>query len=134
MLDASVPGPIRRYKRLEVVAALVILSIVFALGIMVMLDKDIAFVWRVLPAAFLLPFILWLLGSRANTRTLRRAAAHNYLLCPACTYDLRTLDKEGACPECGRAYEHEAVRAQWLDAQRRLKRTSRGGVDREPPA
>jgi hypothetical protein len=55
-------------------------------------------------------------------RALRRAAAHEYLLCPDCTYDLRTLDATGTCPECGRAYEHAAVRATWLDAQRRLTR------------
>ena len=60
---------------------------------------------------------------RLAKNALRRAAAHNYVLCPECTYDLRTLDVTGACPECGRAYEHEAVRAQWLDAARRLKRT-----------
>lgn len=55
-------------------------------------------------------------------RMISRAAAHDHLLCPDCTYDLRTLDAAGACPECGRAYEHDAVRAQWVDAQRRLKR------------
>ncbi|MEQ9097043.1 MAG: hypothetical protein RIE32_12355 [Phycisphaerales bacterium] len=52
-----------------------------------------------------------------------RAVRADHLLCPQCTYDLRTLDAAGACPECGRAYEHGAVRAQWVDAQRRLKRT-----------
>ena len=60
---------------------------------------------------------------RVAKNVLRRVAAHDHLLCPECTYDLRTLDAAGTCPECGRAYEHEAVRAQWLDAQRRLKRT-----------
>ena len=51
-----------------------------------------------------------------------RAAAHDHLLCPECTYDLRTLGEMGTCPECGRAYEHEAIRERWLDAERRLKR------------
>lgn len=64
---------------------------------------------------------VWLLRQSAR-RTLRRAAAHDHLLCPDCAYDLRTLDATGTCPECGRRYEHAAVRATWLDAQRRLTR------------
>ncbi len=55
-------------------------------------------------------------------RARRRAKAHDHLLCPDCAYDLRTLYANGTCPECGRLYQHEAVRATWLDAQRRLKR------------
>ncbi|MFI4915047.1 MAG: hypothetical protein ACIAS6_00895 [Phycisphaerales bacterium JB060] len=70
----------------------------------------------------------------AAKRYIRRAAAHDHLLCPECLYDLRTLDEAGVCPECGRAYEHAAVRRQWVDAQRRIERTSRGGVDHQPPA
>jgi len=61
------------------------------------------------------------LCQRRVRRTVRRAAAADHLRCPDCLYDFRTLDAAGACSECGRAYEHAAVRAQWLDAQRRLK-------------
>ena len=64
--------------------------------------------------------IFWDLSCK---RALRRAAAHDYLLCPDCTYELGNLRETGHCPECGRAYEHAAVRAQWIDAERRLKRT-----------
>ncbi|MFI4882423.1 MAG: hypothetical protein ACIAQU_07550, partial [Phycisphaerales bacterium JB064] len=74
------------------------------------------------------PAIVWaavacvLVAYRLAKRALRRAPAADYLLCPDCTYDLRTLDDAGTCPECGRAYEHDTVRAQWAEAERRLKR------------
>lgn len=63
--------------------------------------------------------VLW---RHLAVRALRRAAAADHLLCPECLYDLRTLDATGTCPECGRAYEHDAVRQQRIDAERRLKR------------
>ena len=66
--------------------------------------------------------VAWLFWEIAARRAFRRAADAKHLLCPDCCYDLRTLDEAGTCPECGRAYEHDAVRAQWLDAERRLKR------------
>jgi hypothetical protein len=66
---------------------------------------------------------------RDARRAAHRAAAHDHLLCPDCTYDLRTLDETGTCPECGRAYEHGAVRATWLDAQQRLRRGRHAPLD-----
>lgn len=80
-----------------------------------------------IPNGLLFP-IVWLclacvyLCHRSAKRALRRAAAHDHLLCPDCLYDLRNLDATGTCPECGRASEHDAVRAQWVDAERRLIR------------
>jgi hypothetical protein len=122
MLDASVPEAIRRPKRWGMVLSL---AVFLTLAVTMMLDT-----WDVLagPNAWL----VWscaavagpglLLCHVASKRAIRRAAAHDHLLCPDCTYDLRTLDATGTCPECGRAYEHDAVRAQWVDAARRLKR------------
>ncbi|MCW5757390.1 MAG: hypothetical protein KIT54_09160 [Phycisphaeraceae bacterium] len=78
-------------------------------------------------------FFAWLLEGSAKS-ALRRAIANDHLLCPACTYDLRSLAEEGACPECGRACEHAAVRAQWLDAQRRFKRHLRARPAAAPHA
>lgn len=134
MLDASVPEAIRRYKRMEILFIATFIPLFCAPGILSVYGIQVfgsISLWHVLLP---LPYVLWLLSWRGIRRTTRRAAAHDHLLCPDCTYDLRTLDETGACPECGRAYEHEAVRAQWMDAARRLKRTSRGGVDHQPPA
>lgn len=74
------------------------------------------------PAMILCLAVFVLLCYTFAKRALRRASAYGHLLCPECTYDLRALDATGTCPECSRAYEHDAVRAQWLDAERRLKR------------
>ncbi|MFI4915046.1 MAG: hypothetical protein ACIAS6_00890 [Phycisphaerales bacterium JB060] len=133
MLDASVPGAIRRYKRMEILFIATFLPVFCAPGILsvygVHVFRSISLWYLLLP----LPYVLWLLSWRGIRRTLRRAAAHDLLICPECLYDLRTLDEAGVCPECGRAYEHKAVRAQWVDAQRRLRRT-RGGDEGRAPA
>ncbi len=122
LLDASVPGPIRRNQWWAAAITLAMLGAMFAF---ILLDAPAtgpaSSPWAIFGPMWLGAGVL-LLVHRQNTRTLRRAAAHNYVLCPECLYDLRTLDAAGACPECGRAYEHGAVRAQWLDAARRLTR------------
>ena len=95
---------------------LIVLRIAEASGIFPRLG--IAWIASALVAAV----IYFLICHRRAQQTLRRAATHDHLLCPDCLYDLRALDATDTCPECGRAYEHDAVRAQWLDAERRLKR------------
>ena len=39
-----------------------------------------------------------------------------YRVCPNCEYPLQGLPGEGSCPECGRAYELDALRGQWEKA------------------
>jgi len=121
-IDAALPGPIRRWKWRGLLVVLVAGLAAFAV-----LAIDAAALPFSTIAGWNIPLMLAmfagvLLCKRAARRVVGRAAAADHLLCPECTYDLRTLDEAGACPECGRAYEHGAVRAQWLDAQRRLKR------------
>ena len=121
-IDQSVPRPVRGPMRWAVGFAVIVMFVpigfialdAFALNDRVPNVLFPAIVW----AAVACVVVAYLLSKRA----LRRAAAADHLLCPECTYDLRTLDEAGACPECGRAYEHEAVRAQWAEAERRLKR------------
>ena len=124
-VDAGLPEPIRRASRGYVVSLTVIVLALMAVFALDMMDVVPDLGNAPMVAYFVLfvtAIVFWHLASK---RTLRRAAAHEHLLCPQCTYDLRTLDAVGTCPECGRAYEHEAVRATWLDAQRRLKRRPR---------
>lgn len=52
-----------------------------------------------------------LLANQAIRRSMRRAKAADYRLCPGCAYDLRDLGESGACPECGLPFQRSAVRA-----------------------
>lgn len=58
-----------------------------------------------------LTLFAWL-GHRKKMR-LRRARQLSWLACERCMYDLGSLDESGVCPECGRPYERERVRARW---------------------
>jgi hypothetical protein len=54
--------------------------------------------------------------SRIQTRKWRRVAHDcDYELCPDCGYWLHELPAKHVCPECGRGYEIDAVRAAWLN-------------------
>ncbi|MEQ9097040.1 MAG: hypothetical protein RIE32_12340 [Phycisphaerales bacterium] len=122
LLDRRIPGAVRRCMWWNVWVngpmPLVILMAIILGG----LGATPFIRWVGVPSLAVVA-IGWALFCHASIkRTLRRAAAHEHLLCPECLYDLRTLHAAGACPECGRAYEREAVRAQWVDAQRRLTR------------
>lgn len=134
MLDASVPGPIRRCKRIELLVLVIWVAIAFIPGYLLWYGVNVLPAPRAYVVVVLLPMITFVLIARMPRNILRRAAAHDHLLCPDCTYDLRTLDATGTCPECGRAYEHEAVRAQWVDAARRLEHRKLRGPHDEPSA
>ena len=127
MLDASVPEAIRRYKRMSILITVAFLPVFFAPGFLSMYGFQVSRVIGLWYLLLPLPYVVWFVAWRGVRRTMRRARTADHLLCPDCTYDLRTLDATGTCPECGRAYEHEAVRAQWVDAARRLKRRRAGG-------
>ena len=122
MLDASVPEAIRRCKRWELVGILAFVIVFFSVFVLWETGVIAHPPASVFMALMVLPSIMAVSSWRYTKRIRRRAAAHDHLLCPDCTYDLRTLDATGTCPECGRAYEHDAVRAQWVDAERRLRR------------
>jgi len=48
-------------------------------------------------------------------RIKRRLRETRGSLCPACTYDLRGSDAQGACPECGAPYDADAIGKAWKD-------------------
>ena len=121
MLDASVPEFIRRYSRIQLLVLVIWLALGIGLGLLRWYGVNLLPVPGVYSSILLVPMFAYLLIARASGRALRRAAAADHLLCPGCADDLRTLDATGTCPECGRAYQHAAVRAQWLAAERRLK-------------
>lgn len=125
-LDAETPGAVRRSMRWSWLGWG--LAIVAPWALLVSLKLDLVAGKQ----AFGFLGVMWVAivfavaSQFVARRTVRRAAAHDHLLCPDCTYDLRTLDATGTCPECGRPYDHAAVRATWLDAERRLRRGKRG--------
>ncbi len=103
VVDGESPEAIRRPMRWSlVVPGLGLLGLVT----LVALDAT-GVVARPYPAATVsivgVTFACVWLCHRIARRALRRAAAADHLLCPACAYDLRALDDVGACPECGRA-------------------------------
>lgn len=63
------------------------------------------------------PVALWVLVLAVSLLAMalkrRRAGRAGFVLCPRCLYDLGSLPGAGACPECGRAYEHERTVAMW---------------------
>ena len=121
-IDAALPAPLRNARRGYLIT--------FSIGVVAMMTLLVLALLDVGPnlgnapplTFFVLMLATTLIWDRSWKRALRRAAAHDHLLCPDCLYDLRTLDDAGTCPECGRVYEHGAVRAQWVEAERRLKR------------
>jgi hypothetical protein len=132
-IDSALPVPVRRAMRWNLGTPCIV-----PLGLVAMITLDLGRLTSAPEPAAIFVFIgvavawAWLCRGVAM-RALRRAAAHDHLLCPDCTYDLRALDANGTCPECGRVYEHDAVRATWLDAERRLTRgKDRRAID-EPP-
>lgn len=121
-LDPALPGQVRRANQAAVLAWIAAFLVLVPMLILdsTVITGTIPARWYILVNVAMLLVILS--RKRFARRITRRAAARDHLLCPDCTYDLRTLDAAGTCRECGRAYEHEAVRAQWVDAPRRLKR------------
>jgi hypothetical protein len=55
-------------------------------------------------------------------RTLARVRRGNLLVCLGCEYSLENSGSEGVCPECGRAFEIEEVRRDWVRCLRRWER------------
>ncbi|MDX2132873.1 MAG: hypothetical protein SFY69_12555 [Planctomycetota bacterium] len=73
------------------------------------------------PLVFFLPqfvviFVLTVVYRRARGRAKRVVDASDGRACWHCVYDLSGLPEIGACPECGRAYEHAEVQRRWKAA------------------
>ncbi len=120
-IDSGLPAPIRNAKLGYVVTLTVAVIALLAIFALAWLGVGPAPGNAPMYAYFILIVLTAIFCHYLSKRALRHAAAADHLLCPECTYDLRALGEKGTCPECGRAYEHDAVRAQWLDAERRLK-------------
>jgi hypothetical protein len=74
--------------------------------------------WLRLPwlgLAVYLPYcvVVGILAIRFNRRLIRRLTAAGYLLCWQCGYDLSATGGAGRCPECGREFQAESLRALW---------------------
>ncbi len=54
-----------------------------------------------------------LLRSFARDARRRALEAHEWLVCTECLYPLRGCPAQGACPECGKPYTHEATVESW---------------------
>lgn len=66
----------------------------------------------------------------AARRCHRHIRGVEYGACPHCLYDLRGREERGPCPECGRAYEMNNVRAVWRE---RYPADFEGGQAKAPP-
>ncbi|OAB63621.1 hypothetical protein AY599_08705 [Leptolyngbya valderiana BDU 20041] len=132
--DDYYPAPVRRANHLAMLAIVVAIPI---LATMLLYDfraggpQISSGVYILMNVTMLGWIFVWKMEAR---RTVVRAQRAGGLLCPECTYDLRDSDATGTCPECGRAYEHDAVRAQWIEAERRLKPGKTRPANDEPPA
>lgn len=62
---------------------------------------------------FVFQIAVWIVGGVHGRRGYARLKACGLLLCTRCGFDLRGLDEEGACPECGTRYTHTGTRNQW---------------------
>lgn len=47
------------------------------------------------------------------SRFLMKLRESDYFYCPQCHYCLHGLGMSGRCPECGRYFEHSALRQEW---------------------
>ena len=56
------------------------------------------------------------LRNRVLRRFVQTVREAEYRVCPTCGYPLKGLADAGNCPECGEAYELDALREQWESA------------------
>lgn len=121
-VDAEMPQPIQRAVRRPYLCfgltMLLSWALVVGLKLRVLADRQAFGLVGLMLVATAAGWGCLIMAWRAR----RLAASCDHLLCPECLYDLRTLDATGTCSECGRPYEHNAVRALWFHAERRLKR------------
>lgn len=69
--------------------------------------------WVPLGAVFTYVGARRVLVPRAIARQRREMEAMGFRVCPHCRYDLGALEAEGACPECGRAFNPETLVQDW---------------------
>jgi hypothetical protein len=59
-------------------------------------------------------YVVWIgLLIFMQARQIDALIAHDFRVCPKCTYMLRELDDAGNCPECGRPFDDENLRSAW---------------------
>lgn len=64
---------------------------------------------------FLIAMLLsWRLQKRIRSHIRDVLREREYRFCTACLYDLTGHQPEGVCPECGRAFSPDLLRAAWL--------------------
>lgn len=49
-----------------------------------------------------------------RARVLHRVGARQFMVCPECGYDLHGLEGEQRCPECGKRFNVDSLRREWL--------------------
>jgi hypothetical protein len=70
-------------------------------------------VWPVVGAVLVGAFVIRWLGYRGRMKQLAALRKIDFRVCPGCSYDLRALEAEGVCPECGKAFTQDTLADDW---------------------
>ncbi|HLP85172.1 MAG TPA: hypothetical protein VK157_12555 [Phycisphaerales bacterium] len=79
-------------------------------------------------AAITAPVLIYAM-SLWSRRFVAKVHARDYRVCWKCGYDLRDLQQQGICPECGSAFTMTELREKWSRFERET-----AGTSRQPPA
>jgi hypothetical protein len=82
-------------------------------GILIWVGGLRVIVWPFVAGAFAAMFFTGALGRRATIKRLAALRDIEYRVCPWRSYDLRALEPSGVCPECGKAFDPEALGREW---------------------
>jgi hypothetical protein len=123
------PRSYRRYDERRVVTRLLI-PYILVMGAAWWLIPSSAGIWRgIIPPVAWLPFVpvTWWYAKKRKELKARIAQTGGHM-CLACDYDLRELDDNGVCPECGEMFSHSMCMDTWRfyyrDVFRDLERTA----------
>jgi len=103
-------------SRVKVVRTLYFVVVVPLVGLMVLSVFYRSFI-IILPLCLLLqlvPIVFFTIWPRyVRRQVIRELQEHDHLLCLSCGYPLAGLSDRHVCPECGRAFDPDGVRANW---------------------